>query len=113
VHKSVYLCFTVLNPDPKVRCGGKVYNTFLFFCLPLPLQINECLIFHNNPPLSTVIIIIIIIIIIIHFLILNMPSQQPDAYIHEKHNIQLQITKDNTQDTNETDTDKTNRRVIK
>lgn len=42
-----------------------------------------------------------------------MPSQQPDGYTHEQRNIQLQITKDNTQDTNETDTATTNRKVIK
>jgi len=111
VHKSVYLCFTVLNPNPEVRCSGKVHNTFLFSCLPLPPQINECLIIHNHPPLSTV--IIIIIILIIQFLSLKMPSQQPDGYTHEQRNIQLQITKDNTQDTNETDTATTNRKVIK
>lgn len=50
-----------------------------------------------------------IIILIIQFLILKMPSQQPDGYTHEDHNSQLQITKDNTQDTNETYTAKTYR----
>jgi hypothetical protein len=44
-------------------------------------------------------------------LFINVPSQQPDGQLHKQHNIQTQITTDNKQDTNETDTTKTNKQI--
>jgi hypothetical protein len=48
------------------------------------------------------------IIIIIHFnsILVNVPSQQADGQLHKQHNVQTQITTDNKQDTNKTNTNK-------
>jgi hypothetical protein len=46
-------------------------------------------------------------IISIPFVFTNVPSQQPDGQLQKPHTIQTPITKDNKQDTYETNTYKT------
>ena len=47
----------------------------------------------------------------IQFQFINVPNQQPDGQLQKQHNIQTQITKDNKQDINETNTTKTNKQM--